>query len=182
MKPLQGNMYGFRLLYVEDEADTRDLLSRIIAKNYPDLKLFFAENGATGLEVFREQRPDIVLTDLYMPVMDGIQMAREIKALDAEMVIIAVTAHNDPHYLLDAIEIGIRHYVLKPVISENLFAVINKTIEELNLKRLVSEQEWQIRKREQQLARAQKITHLGCWEWDIDSGKTSWSDEPDIRP
>jgi len=177
MEPLQSNMRGYGLLYVEDEADARDLLSRVVATKYPDLELFVAENGATGLKVFKEQRPDIVLADMNMPVMDGIQMAREIKALAADTVIIAVTAHSDPYYLRNAIEIGIRHYVLKPVINENLFAVINKTIEELNLKRLVNEQEWQIRKREHQLARAQKIAHLGCWEWDIASGKTSWSDE-----
>jgi YesN/AraC family two-component response regulator len=150
MEPLQCDLRGFRLLYVEDEADARDLLSRIIAKKYPDLKLFVAKNGATGLEMFREQRPDIVLADMDMQVMDGTQLAREIKELDAEAVIISVTAYNDPYYLQNAIEIGIRHYVLKPVISENLFAVINKTIEELILKRLISEQDRQIRKRERQ--------------------------------
>lgn len=177
MDLLLSDMLGHRLLYVEDEAVSREFLRRIIARKYPDLELFVAENGAAGLELFREQRPDIVLTDMGMPVMDGIQMSREIKALDAETVIIAVTAHNDFKYLQNSIEIGIRHYVLKPVINDNLFAVINSTIEELNLKRLVREQEQQIRKREQQLSRAQKITHFGSWEWDIDSGKTSWSDE-----
>lgn len=177
MEPLQCDMHGYRLLYVEDEADARELLSRIIAKKYSGLKLIVAENGATGLEVFREQRPDIVLAAMNLPIMDGIQMAREIKALDPEAVIVAVTANNDPYYLQNAIEIGIRHYVLKPVISEELFAVINKTVEELRLKRLISEQYRQIRKREQQLAIAQKITHLGSWEWDVFGGKTSWSDE-----
>jgi diguanylate cyclase (GGDEF)-like protein/PAS domain S-box-containing protein len=177
MKRIQGDVHGVRLLYVEDEASARNLLSRIIAKKYPGLKLLVAENGAAGLELFREQRPDIVLADMNMPVMDGIQMAREIKALDAGAVIIAVTAHNDPYYLQNAIEIGIRHYVKKPVVSEDLFAVINKTIEELSIKRLISEQEGQIRKREQQLATAQKIAHIGSWEWDLVSGKTSWSDE-----
>ncbi|WP_281184207.1 EAL domain-containing protein [Trichlorobacter lovleyi] len=177
MAPLQHDMRGYKLLYVEDDADTRKLLSILIVKKYPGMKLFVAENGATGLEAFRKQRPDIVLADMNMPVMDGIQMAREIKALTAEAVIIAVTAYNDSYYLQNAIEIGIRHYVLKPVNSEDLFAVINKIIEELNLKQLISEQDRQIRKREQQLARAQKITHLGCWEWDVVTGKASWSDE-----
>ncbi len=177
MEMSQSDMRGYKLLYVEDETSARKLLSRIIARKYPGLKLFTAENGVNGLELFRKLRPDIVLADMEMPIMDGIQMAREIKALDTETVIIAVTAHNDPKYLQNAIEIGIRHYVLKPVSSEYLFTVIGNTIEELNLKRLVSEQEQKIRKREQQLARAQKITHLGSWEWDIVSGKMSWSDE-----
>lgn len=173
----QSNTHGYRLLYVEDEIRSRELLSNLIAKKYPDLKLLISDNGATGLKLFREQRPDIVLADMGMPVMNGIQMAREIKQLDPEAVIIAVTAHNETRYLHDALEVGIRHYVLKPVLNDNLFAVINKTIEELNLKRLVREQERLIRTRERQFARTQKITHLGCWEWELASGKTSWSDE-----
>lgn len=177
MDSLQCDMRGYRLLYVDDEADARDLLSKIISRKYPELTLLVAENGAMGLELFREQRPDIVLADMTMPLMDGIQMAREIKALDAEAVIVAVTAYNDTYYLQNAIEIGIRHYLLKPVISRELFAVIKKIIEKLSLERLVSEQERQLHKREQQLAMAQKIAHLGSWEWDTVSGKMSWSSE-----
>ena len=177
MKSLPSDTREYKLLYVEDDASARDLFSRIIARKYPKLEIFVAENGDRGLELFREQRTDIVLTDLSMPVMDGLQMTREIKALAAETLIIAVSAQNNPYYLLNAIEVGISHYVMKPVKSEDLFAVINKVLEELKLKRLVREQEQQIRKREQQLARSQKITHLGSWEWDLVSGKMNWSDE-----
>jgi diguanylate cyclase (GGDEF)-like protein/PAS domain S-box-containing protein len=177
LPPLAGEERGYKLLYVEDETGTRNLLSRIIAGQYPDLKLFVAENGAQGVELFRTQRPDIVLTDLSMPVMDGLQMTREIKELNTETVIIALSVQNNPYYLLNAIEAGIRHYVMKPVSNDDLFAIINKALEELRLTRLVSAQEQQIRKREQQLARAQKITHLGSWEWDFVDGNTNWSDE-----
>ncbi len=177
MEPLQGDMRRYTLLFVEDDISARKLLGIIITKKYPELKLIVAENGASGLQVYREQRPDIVMTDMEMPVMDGISMAKEIKALDAEAIIIAVTAHNNPYYLQNAIETGICHYVLKPIVSENLFAVIDKVISKLRLQQLVSEQQRQIRKREQQLAMAQKITHLGSWEWNVVTGKTSWSDE-----
>jgi diguanylate cyclase (GGDEF)-like protein/PAS domain S-box-containing protein len=177
MEPLQHDMRGYGLLYVDDETGALGILSRAIAEKYPDMKLFVAENGATGLKMYMEHRPDIVLVDMNMPVKDGIRMAREIRELDAEAVIIAVTAYNGSYYLKNAIEIGIRNYVLKPVILKDLFAVIDKTFEELRLKRLISEQERLISKREQQLAKAQEISHLGCWEWDIASGKTSWSDE-----
>lgn len=175
--PVKDEMSKYKLLYVEDDAVARNLLGRIIARKYPEIKLIIAENGATGLELFKEERPDIVLADLNMPVMDGIEMARKIKALDVEAVIIALTAHKNPQYLQNAIEIGVRHYVLKPISTDNLFAAINDSLEDLNLKRLVKEQERQLRRREQQLARAQKITHLGSWEWNITSGRTSWSDE-----
>ncbi len=177
MELLQGDTGGYKLLYVEDEKTTRVVFSKIITRKYPDLKLYVAEDGATGLEMYRAIRPDIVLADMNIPVMDGIQMAREIKALDAEAIIVAVTAHNDSYYLQNAIEIGISHYVLKPVVSDKLFAVIDETIEKLSLKRQLAEQERHIRKSELQLARAQKIAHLGCWEWDVVTGRTHWSDE-----
>lgn len=175
--PLAEDENRYKLLYVDDDAVARSLLSRIIAKKYPYISLFIAEHGAQGIDLFRAERPDVVLADLNMPIMGGIEMAMRIKAIDAESVIIAVTAHNNPQYLQEAIEIGIRHYVLKPVVSDKLFAVIDSSIEEIKLKRRIREQEYQIHRREQQLARAQKIAHLGSWEWDIIHKKMNWSDE-----
>lgn len=175
--PLDESTNAYKLLYVEDDAVARSLLSRVIVKKYPDLLLFVAENGARGVELFKQERPEIILADMNMPVMNGIEMAIKIKSIDADTVIIAVTAHNDPTYLQDAIEIGIRHYVLKPVAIEKLCAVLDSSINEIQLKSRIREQEREIRKREEQLARAQKIAHLGSWEWNMVSGRTSWSDE-----
>jgi len=177
MRLFVNNKNSYKLLYVEDEEGTRNLLSRIMSDKYPELEVIIAENGAQGVELFREHQPDIVLTDLSMPVMDGLQMSREIKELNADAVIIALSVQNNPFYLINAIEVGIRHYVMKPFNTVDLCAVINKALEELKLRRLVNEQEEQIRKREQQLARAQKITHLGSWEWDLVNDHSSWSDE-----
>ncbi|MDZ4184581.1 MAG: diguanylate cyclase [Desulfuromonadales bacterium] len=177
LRPVVKNKNSYKLLYVEDEEGTRNLLITIIRAKYPNIEFIVADNGARGVELFREHQPDIVLTDLSMPVMDGLQMSREIKELNADTVIIAVSAQNNPYYLLNAIEAGIRHYVLKPFSSEDLFAVLNKALDELRLRHLVNEQEEEIRKREQQLARAQKITHLGSWEWNLVNDNTSWSDE-----
>ncbi|NTV50723.1 MAG: EAL domain-containing protein [Geobacteraceae bacterium] len=177
MELLQNDRRGYRLLYVEDDAEPREFLSKIIARKYPEMKLFIAENGFTGLNLYKEHRPDIVLSDMNMAEMDGIQLAREIKELDPEATIIAVTAYNDSYYLQNAIEVGIRHYVLKPVIIDDLVEVINKTIDEIALKRFIQEQDRRIKMREQQLVMAQKIARLGSWEWDVVSGKTNWSDE-----
>ena len=165
------------LLFVEDEAEAREMLIRMLAMNYPGLKLLVGENGQAGLELFRQFRPEIVMTDINMPVMNGIAMSREIRAIEPEAVIVAVTAHSDTSYLLSAIEIGIHHYVLKPVNYSELFAVLDRILEKILLRRLVVEQLERIRRREQQLAEAQKLTHLGSWEWEMASGHTVWSDE-----
>src|SRR6185369_7053567 len=121
-----NNIKDVALLYVEDEPDAREMLTRMLAMNYPTLQLLVAGNGVAGLELFREHRPELVVTDLNMPVMSGIQMAREIRAIDPEALIVAVTAYSDTSYLLSAIEIGIHHYVLKPVNYTELFQVIDK--------------------------------------------------------
>ncbi|GAW66403.1 response receiver histidine kinase [Geoanaerobacter pelophilus] len=174
---LPREMGEIALLYVEDEADARVMVAKMLEMNYPKLTIYHAENGASGLELYRKQRPDIVMTDINMPVMDGIKMSREIKAINPEVHIIAVTAHSDTSYLLSAIEIGVHHYVLKPLNYQELFAVIDKVLEQVALKRLVWEQNQRIVESEKQLAGSQRIAHLGSWEWQVESGGMKWSDE-----
>jgi len=177
MGPLPYDFSGIALLYVEDEADARNMVSKMLAMNYPKLKLYAADNGAVGLELYREHEPEIVMTDINMPVMDGIRMSREIKAINPEARIIAVTAHSDTSYLLNAIEIGVHHYVLKPINYEELFSVIDKILEQIVLKRLVGEQNRRIIESERQLSSAQRIAHLGSWQLDLADGSMNWSEE-----
>jgi len=133
------------LLYVEDDPDTRELISRSLAEEYPDLALHVAAGGAEGLELFREHRPELVITDIRMPGMDGLRMASEIKAIDREIEVIALTAYSETDFLLSAVELGFSHYVLKPIDFDRLFGAIDKTLQGLNLKRQVNEQNDQIR-------------------------------------
>jgi YesN/AraC family two-component response regulator len=105
------------LLYAEDDHDARELVSSMITRKFPELKLLVARDGSTGLELFQEHQPEIVLTDIRMPVMDGLQMAAEIRLLNPETCIIAVTAHSETDHLLTAIEIGFNHYVRNRLIA-----------------------------------------------------------------
>jgi PAS domain S-box-containing protein len=138
--------HDFSVLYVEDETDTRELVRDILVRKYRRLNVEVASNGAEGLELFRELQPDIVITDLSMPRMDGIAMSREIRQLSPETHLIAVSAHSDTGYLLDAIEIGINHYILKPIVNRKLFAVLDACIEAIRMRRLLTTQEEHIRK------------------------------------
>jgi diguanylate cyclase (GGDEF)-like protein/PAS domain S-box-containing protein len=134
------------ILYVEDEPDTREMVSRVLAMQLRSLQLYTAENGEAGLALYRKHRPDIVITDINMPLMDGIRMGNEIKSLNPEAIIIAVTAHSDTSYLLDAIKTGISNYVLKPIDYDKLFEAIAKGIETVKMKRRIEEQNNYIRK------------------------------------
>jgi YesN/AraC family two-component response regulator len=128
-----ANKLDVTVLYVEDEELTRAAISAPLGRRVQTL--LQAENGRTGLELFRLHRPGIVITDIRMPFMDGLTMAREIKALDERTQIIVTTAHNDTNYFLDAIDIGIDRYVLKPIDHEKLFAGLEKCMATINLER-----------------------------------------------
>jgi len=81
--------YDISLLYVEDERVTREQVSRILQRIVTEL--YVAENGQEGLKLYQEKRPDIILTDIMMPVMDGLEMCREIRRLDRESQLIMLT-------------------------------------------------------------------------------------------
>lgn len=134
------NIEPLTLLYVEDEYDSRTLLSSMIETRFPSIQLFTAENGKEGLEFYSQCSTDILVTDISMPNMDGLQMARRIKALNPEVLIIVLTARTDTRYLLDSIDIGINQYVLKPIDSKLLFSAIQQCIDTITLKRMVTKQ------------------------------------------
>ncbi len=110
------------VLYVEDEEYIREGLARLLGRRIQTL--FLAGNGKEGFQLFNERNPDIIITDIRMPVMDGLEMARRIKSVKEEIPIIITTAYNDEEYFLKAIDIGIDKYIKKPVNKNELIKVL----------------------------------------------------------
>jgi PAS domain S-box-containing protein len=131
---------GITILYIEDEPETRDIVLRSLAGRYPDVCFYAAEDGRTGLSQFIERQPDIVVTDIRLPGMDGISMSREIKAHNRGTLIIALTACSDTELLLQAIELGFNHFVLKSLDCSKLFDAVDTCIGQIVLNRTVAEQ------------------------------------------
>lgn len=123
------------ILLVEDEELARMSLGRMLALKFPGIGLHVAENGRAGLDLYRRHLPELVITDIYMPLLNGIEMASAIRAHDPEALIIVMSAHNDSRYQLEASKLGVDHYVLKPIDRHSLFAVIDSCLERLSLKR-----------------------------------------------
>jgi len=121
---METEKMNLSVLLVEDEPTTRGkifaMLERAIGTVYQ------AENGEKALDLFVAIRPDIVITDIRMPRMNGLDMAKKMKELDESVQIIVTTAHNDTEFFLGAIDIGVDQYVLKPVNREMLFKTIQK--------------------------------------------------------
>ncbi len=126
------------ILYVEDEALTRAVFARILERKVKSL--YQAENGEEGLELFKKYSPDIVISDVRMPVLDGIEMSRKIKSLDNNVKIILTTAHSDANVLLNSIDAGIDKYILKPVDVDVLFSAMESCAKTVMLERKIQEQ------------------------------------------
>ncbi|MEZ4600518.1 MAG: response regulator [Syntrophotaleaceae bacterium] len=116
------------ILCVEDEPITRQFLSAIISMKFPEQKVYTADNGREGLELFMKIGAPIVLTDISMPVMDGISMAREIRSFNPEACIIALSAHNSYDCLNGDVDTLFNSYLRKPVSTQLLCDTISDCI------------------------------------------------------
>ncbi len=116
------------ILYAEDEAALREITLNIL-KGFTKKQLV-AENGAEGLELFKqnESEIDIIITDVNMPIMNGLEMIREIKKINPNIPIIVATAFSNTEYLLEAIDIGVDKYVLKPIDMKKLLQLISQSL------------------------------------------------------
>ncbi|MFQ3574764.1 MAG: response regulator [Thermodesulfovibrionales bacterium] len=134
-----NNKLDISVLYVEDDAFIRKMLVNILSGVVREIHT--AENGFEGLKLYNNLNPDIVLTDIRMPVMDGLEMASQIKTINKDSRVIVTTAYGDTENLLRAIDIGIDSYVLKPIDKNKLIRVLKKYTDEIILTRRLLKQE-----------------------------------------
>ncbi len=119
--------FDISVLYVEDEDLTREEVRELLQERFREV--FVARNGAEGLEQFRENNPDLVITDILMPVMDGLTMVKEIRAFNQGVPVIVTTAYSETSYMIDAIDANVDQFVIKPIELKKFFAAIKKCTE-----------------------------------------------------
>ena len=117
-KQEENLLANLKVLYVEDEELHREQLGMFLKRRVG--KLYLAENGEDGLNKFKEFNPDIVITDLKMPEMDGIEMSKKIREVDKNCAIIITTAFSDVETILQVVNVGIDKYVIKPIKNDEL--------------------------------------------------------------
>ena len=118
-----------RVLVVEDDPITRVLLQRMLTHFVRDVKV--ASDGGEGLVLWREWRPDLVVTDVLMPGMSGLDMSRKIKAEEPDAQIIVVSSSSEAEHLRQSLDIGIDRYVSKPVDERLLKDAVEKCLRDL---------------------------------------------------
>jgi len=122
-----------KVLYVEDNDAVREDTVELLKEFFDRIET--APNGFEGLEKFKKEKFDLVITDINMPEMNGIEMIKEIKKIDKRVPIIVITAFSDFKYLAECIKIGVYGYILKPIEINQLLEVLNTVLEKIKLRR-----------------------------------------------
>ena len=118
-----------KILVSDDEKATLSMF-RLFLDAY-GYRVYMAENGAEGLEIFRKERPAIVLTDIKMPGIDGLAVLQQIKEIAPKTAVIVITGHGDTDLAEQAVALHAVDFIHKPINKEALDAALEKATEKL---------------------------------------------------
>lgn len=124
-----------KVLIVEDEIKLSKLLRDAIKDSF--YNVIVAKNGKEGYSKFKKYKPDIIITDIMMPVMDGLEMSIKIKKEEENFPIIVLSAFSDKDKLLKAIDIGITKYFIKPFDPEEVLEYLSDLAQKLQKKKII---------------------------------------------
>ena len=126
------------VLFAEDDVSVRTHISRMLSPVCGEL--YTAENGRIALELFRKKMPDLVLTDISMPAMTGLDLARQIKHERPTVPVIIISSHDDSEHLLQAINLQLEGYLTKPLNIQTLFNNLQQQALLLRTRRISQQQ------------------------------------------
>lgn len=163
------------ILYIEDEDSVRTEMVKLLSYVFKDI--IPATDGQDGLDKFKKNRDkiDIILSDISMPVLNGVEMIKEIKKIDNTIPTVFLTAHEDKSYLLESINMQITQYIIKPISGDDLLDKIyvaylptlhnkqitekNKELEKLNAQ-ILKESEEKVKRIMKEQARTKSMNDL----------------------
>lgn len=175
MRNYMETLNTLTLLYVEDEESVRKEMTKLLS--YVFKNIIPAVDGQDGLNKFKENKDeiDIILSDISMPVLNGLEMMKEIKKIDNTIPTVFLTAHEDKSYLLESINIQITQYIIKPISGNDLLDKIylaylptlhnkkikekNKELERLNAQ-IIKESEEKVKRIIKEQARTKSMNDL----------------------
>ena len=123
-------------LLVVDDSKMDQRLAGAILRNRPNLKIAYADNGRAALEVIEAERPDLVLTDLLMPEMDGLELVEAVRQHDAGTPVILMTSHGSEEIAAAALRRGAASYVPKRFLSRDLVLIVDRMLALVEAKRI----------------------------------------------
>lgn len=129
IKQLKNLAASCSVLYVEDEAELAVQVIEFLKKIFARVE--YAPNGAQGLEKYKDGVYDLVITDILMPQLNGIEMCKQIRQLNDSQDIIVVSAHKDIHDIVNVINLGVDGYLLKPASHENIIRELGRVLKKI---------------------------------------------------
>ena len=112
VKKLSKIASNFTVLYVEDDLVIQKSMEKYLKKLFKSVSV--TNNGSSALAMFQKSKYDLVITDLSMPIIDGLEMIKRIRQIDSEQAILITSAHGEAEYMIEAIKFGIDGYIIKP--------------------------------------------------------------------
>ncbi len=112
------------ILYVEDEKEPREQTINVLKKLFQDIDV--ATNGIEALELFNTKHFDLIITDIMMPKMDGLELSKLVREKNREQHIVIISAYNQANYLQDAIKIGVDGFIIKPIETIQFLTILKK--------------------------------------------------------
>jgi len=128
---------NLNVLFVEDDVESRKEITIILNRFFDNV--IEAENGAEGIEKFKKYDIDLVITDINMPKLNGLDMISKIKNINPDIISIILSAHNETDYFINAILLGVNGFILKPFVLEQFINTLEKLYKELNLQKQMNE-------------------------------------------
>jgi PAS domain S-box-containing protein len=126
-----------KLLLIDDEPDILRVLSMSLKADGYDV--VSAQNGPEGIAAFEKEKPDIVITDIKMPGMNGIEVLKKVKDLSIDTEVIIITGHGDIENAIEALKHGASDFINKPVRDEALAIALKRAREKFDIKRQLKE-------------------------------------------
>ncbi|MFA6788136.1 MAG: response regulator [Arcobacteraceae bacterium] len=117
-KELIDQLSNFTLLYVEDEDGIRENICEVLQDVFKTI--YLAKNGEEAYALFMDKKPDLIITDIKMPKLNGIELVEKIRQTHAKVRVIILSAHTDLDYMLKATELHLVKYIIKPINEEKL--------------------------------------------------------------
>jgi signal transduction histidine kinase len=151
------------ILLVDDEEGIRKVLD--ISLSDSGFKVFTAETGKEALDIFRKMRPPIVLTDIKMPGMDGIELLRKIKEESPDTEVIMITGHGDMELAIRSLKYDATDFITKPINDDALEIALKRANEKITLKTRLKEHtenlEQLVREKTKKLVEAERLAAVG---------------------
>ncbi len=124
----------YRILIVDDERIEREGIQKLIVHHQLKLETVLAENGEAALEMIKNQHIDIMITDIKMPFIDGLELSEKARQWDQNLEIIIYSAYNEFEYARRALRTNVANYLLKPIQIKEFLHVVEQVIEACNKK------------------------------------------------